>query len=101
MTSSNTPSTSTHRHDASQQPVTEQIVAAIADTADTSHRELPPLYEVIDPDALDRLFTPTYDGDTRSDGRVRFAYAGYEVVVHSTGSVEVSPVDAAGEQHHE
>ncbi|WP_227378841.1 HalOD1 output domain-containing protein [Haladaptatus halobius] len=101
MTAPTTTPASTRRHDASQQSVTEQIVAAIADAADTSHRELPPLYEVIDPDALNRLFTPTYEGDTRSDGRVRFAYAGYEVVVHSMSGVEVSPVSTSGEQHHE
>ncbi|MFB9807991.1 HalOD1 output domain-containing protein [Haladaptatus pallidirubidus] len=56
-----------------------------------------PLYEVVDPDALDSLFAPTYTGGTRTDGRVQFAYAGYEVVIHSTGDVNVSPLDAAGE----
>ncbi|WP_227380708.1 HalOD1 output domain-containing protein [Haladaptatus halobius] len=99
MTAPTTTPASPRRHDASQQPLTEQIVTAITDAADTSHRELPPLYEVIDPDALDRLFTPIYEGATRSNVRVRFAYAGYEVVVHSSGDVTVSPLDAAGDQH--
>jgi hypothetical protein len=77
-------------------PFTEQIVAAVATAADCSPRELPPLYEAIDPDALDRLFAPTYGGGLRSDGRVIFEYAGYEVVIHSPNDVDVNPTDAAG-----
>lgn len=105
MTTYNTSRAITDSQDASDHPLThppktltERIVAAVANAADCSSRELPPLYEVIDPDALDRLFAPTYEGGPRSDGRVMFEYAGYEVVIHSPSDVDVSPADAAGGQ---
>ncbi|WP_227378585.1 HalOD1 output domain-containing protein [Haladaptatus halobius] len=76
-------------------PLTERIVAAVADAAECSRYELAPLYEVVDPDAVDRLFAPTYEGNIRSDGQIQFVYAGYEVVAYSTGDVTVSPLGAA------
>jgi hypothetical protein len=47
---------------------------------------LPPLYESIDPDALDALFESA-DGNSV---QVEFEYAGRHVVVDSSGRVGVS-----------
>ena len=47
-----------------------------------------PLYAVIDPDALDRLFRSAPAG-TGIDGRVTFTYVGYDVTVLATGDVRV------------
>jgi len=49
-----------------------------------------PLYESIDPDALDALFR------AGSDGYLEFSYHGYEIRVTSDGSIDVrpAPVDA-------
>lgn len=47
-----------------------------------------PLYEVVDPDALDSLFEPC-PGSERSGGRVCFAYEGHEVVVRGGDEVVV------------
>lgn len=44
----------------------------------------PPLYDTIDPDALDSLF----DGTTRT-GTISFSYLGFDVTVESTGDVSV------------
>ena len=60
--------------------VTEAIVDAVSDAEDCDPLELPPLWNVIDPEALDGLFAPTRRGRPRA-GRVAFAYAGYEVSV--------------------
>lgn len=46
-----------------------------------------PLYEAIDPEALDELFRS-------GSGRVIFEYAGYEVTVESSGDVTVTPLSA-------
>lgn len=46
-----------------------------------------PLYEVIDPDALEVLFKD----DT---GQVTFEYQGYTVTVDHTGDVDLSGLDA-------
>ena len=60
--------------------VTDAIVAAVSDAADCDPLALPPLWNVIDSDALDGLFAPTRGGRPRA-GRVTFAYAGYDVSV--------------------
>ena len=82
-------------------PPSERIIEAVADAADTSHHELPLLYEVIDPEALNHLFASNYDGTTRAPGQVTIEYAGYEVVVSSSDDVTVSPLDATNDQHPE
>lgn len=73
--------------------LTEQIITAVADATNTTPHELPPLYEAINPDALNRLFAPTYTGDSRADGRITFLYADHEVVIHGSDVVAVKPVD--------
>ncbi|MDQ2049067.1 HalOD1 output domain-containing protein [Natronolimnohabitans sp. A-GB9] len=50
---------------------------------------LSPLFESIDPDALDRLFSSTGSGATRS-GSVSFTHDGYEVTATAAGEVVVS-----------
>ncbi|WP_227357339.1 HalOD1 output domain-containing protein [Haladaptatus salinisoli] len=88
-----------HRDDSHQPPtyhstsLTERVVTAVTDAADTSPDELGPLYAVVDPEALDRLFAPTTQGDTRTDGHVTFAYAGYQVTVTSDCMIELDPLD--------
>lgn len=67
-------------------PRTEAIVEAVADREGCEATELdPPLYGVIDPDALERLFEPA----DRPEGRVTFPYNGYRVVVTADGDVAV------------
>jgi hypothetical protein len=69
------------------------IQAAIAarDGPDTS--ECPPLYDAIDPDALEKLFAPLSRGGERR-GKVMFEYCGYRVTVHADRTVEIDPIDA-------
>lgn len=61
----------------------ESVIKAVAEAEGCDPLDSPPLYEVLDPDALDALF--------RGCGscRVGFEYAGYEVVVRSNGRVVV------------
>jgi len=71
----------------------EAVVEALADAKGVDPLELEPLYEVIDPDALDALFDPRGDGDRRA-GRVEFRTSGYRVEVTSTGRVHLTSLDA-------
>lgn len=67
----------------------EAVVEAVADADGVHPSEItPPLYEAIDPEALDGLFASTHRTD-RTDGRLAFAYSGYEVTVHWNGQVSV------------
>lgn len=76
--------------------VTVHLVRAIATAADVDPADLtPPLYEVVDPEALEALFAPTAGGATRR-GRVEFAYDDYRVTVSagSDGEVTITVAEA-------
>lgn len=79
---------------AGDQPLSEAVVQAVAAFSDRSSvgadsdEALDPLYDTIDPDALDALFRDA--GDDSRTGAVEFAYSGCEVTVDSTGLVTVT-----------
>ncbi|RBI59546.1 hypothetical protein DMJ13_22790 [halophilic archaeon] len=72
--------------------ITNKITKTVAEAADCPIHELPPLYEVIDPDALANLFAPTFEGEERTTGQVTFTYFGYKVTVKSTGNITTNPI---------
>lgn len=73
----------------SSDSVTETIVSEIAAREDTLPEDLAPtLYEVVDPDALERLFRPTVRG-TRH-GTVVFPFNGYTVTITSDEHVQIT-----------
>lgn len=67
--------------------VTQSIVREIAKLEGVAPGELPPLYETIDTEALDRTLTSLTD----AEGSFEFTYADYEVRVDSNGDVRVEP----------
>lgn len=72
------------------QPLSEAVLTAIASESDLDTLELAdefgPLYDVIDPSALDSLFQSS--GETEQcGGCVTFDYATYRVTVDQTGRV--------------
>lgn len=70
---------------ADDESLTVQLVQAVADAADVDPVDLsPPLYDAVDPEALEALFAPTEGGTTRR-GRVEFSYAEYRVTVSVDG----------------
>lgn len=73
--------------------VSTEVVTAVAATTNTPIEELPPLYDVVDTDALNALFTPRRDGRLRTGIHVSFSMAGCIVDVHD-GLVTVTPEDA-------
>lgn len=75
---------------ARDESVSQTVVGAVAEATDVDPLALdPPLYEVIDPDALDRLFDKA-----RSEVQIEFTMAGCQVRVHGAGSVVVVPPEA-------
>ncbi|WP_323192549.1 HalOD1 output domain-containing protein [Halostella sp. PRR32] len=63
-----------------------QIVNAVAEEEGVEPVTLdPPLAEVVDPDAVERVV----EDSTASDLEVRFAYRGHDVVVDDSGRVQV------------
>lgn len=66
--------------------VSERVVREVAGTTHSDALELPPLYEAIDPEALDTVV------ETMSNGAVSFTYLKHEVTVTDDGSISVEPV---------
>ncbi|PGF16070.1 hypothetical protein CP556_08035 [Natrinema sp. CBA1119] len=62
-----------------------RVVEALATATDTAAHELEPLYNVVDPEALDQLFQQ----DTNGGVRVTFEYGDSLVEVRSDGTVSI------------
>jgi hypothetical protein len=82
-------STTSQREAFEERSTSQRVIAAVAEETGNDPTEVGPLYHVIDPDALDRLFSAT-PGNDRNQGRVEFAFAGCDVAVSGDGEVEVS-----------
>lgn len=80
--------------DATELQPSEHVVQAIAARTDEDPLELSPLYEAVDPDALDALFGGPAREGSGSVGKVRFVYEGYEVTVHADGTVDLEEASA-------
>ncbi|OIB57844.1 HalOD1 output domain-containing protein [Natrialba sp. SSL1] len=66
------------------------VIEAVSTATDCDPTELPPLYDTIDPDALDALFSDQTATDVRPE--ISFTYDQYEVTISRTEvqlSVEV------------
>ncbi|WP_266081319.1 HalOD1 output domain-containing protein [Haladaptatus caseinilyticus] len=93
MGESNANIPSGNRSRAARPSITVRIQEAIAARKQSEWSDCPPLYDVIDPDALDRLFVPTQTGTGRQ-GTVTFQYCGYQVTVNSDRTVDLDPINA-------
>ena len=65
----------------------EAVIEAVADAEGVEPTDLQPLYDVLDPDALDALFQPRSHGGRSSRGQIAFEYHGYEIHVDEDGQV--------------
>ncbi|WP_408959375.1 HalOD1 output domain-containing protein [Natrinema sp. 74] len=72
-----------------QRSVSVAVVTAVAARRDVDPIELPPLYEWLDPDALDALFAPMQRGGSRS-GHLEFTYDGHEITVDCTDEMSIT-----------
>lgn len=61
---------------------TELILETVAAFSNTPVEELPPLYETVDPDALEQLF----GHDNTQALQVQFQYDGYLITLDSAGT---------------
>lgn len=61
------------------------LLRAVSAVADEDPRNMKPLYEVVDPDSLDKIFTPSQHHRGPPSGRVQFEYLDYTVVIKANG----------------
>ncbi|WP_158057784.1 HalOD1 output domain-containing protein [Halorussus halophilus] len=73
--------------------VDSTIVEAVAAVTDSEPTEIPPLHNVIDPEALGELFAQPRRAEyrNRTEGAVTFRLAGCEVRFHADGRIVVTP----------
>lgn len=76
----------------------EALMAAISAVIDDDPTTMPPLYSVVDPDALDRLFTPSGHTAAGLAGSVEFEYHDKLVVVNASGRGYVYERDEPGDR---
>lgn len=69
-------------------PLSATIVTTISSVRDKPVTDLPPLYDTIDPDALDVLFQPSQGGCSRNEGELSFPFDEVSVTVHASGEIE-------------
>lgn len=75
--------------DREQRSISIEVVSRIAELKGCDAVDLAPLHEVLDPDALDVLFEPLWNGSSRgAEGFVRFEYEGYRVTVTADGEID-------------
>ena len=70
--------------------VSDEVVSAVAAEKGVDPMELTPLYEVVDPDALDAIYRSDGFGRAGPPVRVEFTYSGCDVVIDGDASVTVS-----------
>ena len=76
------------------------IVTQIATIEDVPPTDLePPLHDVIDPDALDRLLDSNYRHASDESVSVEFTYRGHSVYVDATGTVDIDPSDGRSDSN--
>lgn len=75
------------RYDPTTTPASLGVVAAVARASSVETTDLEPLFESIDPDALDAL-TTDHDGRT-SNLRISFDYEGHSVTVCDRGWLQI------------
>lgn len=69
------------------------VVETVASATDREHRRVGPLYDAVDPDALDAFIDPDGAGGDTEARRASFEFAGRHVTVFATGEVVVHPTE--------
>lgn len=80
--------------DPATRSATEAIVSTVSDRTETGVAGLAPMYDVIDPDALDRLVRSVATRSGTSSAEVTMEYFDHTVTVHGHGMIEITPRDA-------
>lgn len=79
--------------DTTTQSVSAAVISTIAAISETPPIELPPLYSVVEPDALEKVVDARATGPTGRDVHVSLSFEGYDVSIASYGIIEVRRPD--------
>ncbi|WP_255195231.1 HalOD1 output domain-containing protein [Halorarius litoreus] len=73
-------------------PLHLTVVSGVAAMTNTEPEALPPLYDAVDPDSLERLLQSVPE-ENRQNVSIAFPFAGWNVEIEGTGEVTFSPAD--------
>lgn len=80
----------TIKNDGYDERISEKVITGVAEAKGVDPLDLDPLYDVIDPDALNSMFRPS-DGSPSASMELRFSMSGCQVVIRREGEVTVNP----------
>ena len=83
-------------YDWTDTPASTAVVETVAAACDCEPTELDPLYEVVDPDALNAVVS-SGDGPVAGGTTVTFEVADRSVTVHDGGAVVVRPAESGSD----
>ncbi|WP_227356880.1 HalOD1 output domain-containing protein [Haladaptatus salinisoli] len=69
--------------------ISTRIIRGVEDIVGPDEDNTAWLYDSIDPDALDTIFSPKHDGTPRDDGKVVFTARNCEISVRGNGEITV------------
>ncbi|WP_435157149.1 HalOD1 output domain-containing protein [Haladaptatus sp. DFWS20] len=69
--------------------VSTRVIRGIEEIVGEDEERRTWLYDSVDPDALDTIFSQKHSGGSREDGKVIFTAQGCEVVVHGDGEIHI------------
>lgn len=70
--------------------ITTRVVERVAEKEGVDATDLTqPLDQVVNPDAINALFSTRGDGTARSCGTIQFTYLGYEIVIDSEHNISI------------
>ena len=72
--------------------LTEAVVRALSAVNGCPPETLPPLAEVLDPDALDMIFDKGRNGNPRPGGRISFIYNGCRITIDNGEYLTIHPI---------
>ncbi|WP_435074505.1 HalOD1 output domain-containing protein [Halorubrum sp. HHNYT27] len=67
----------------------ESVIQGISEAEGVDEESIDPLFNTIDPDALDQIFRNLSNGPNRTGGKVEFTHEGYDVTVWADGGVSI------------
>ena len=78
-------------------PPSTAVIETVAVALDQEPTEITPLYDVIDPDALNTLIRSSDPDSVDDELTVTFPIAGQSVTVHGRGTVTIRPAEAGSD----
>jgi hypothetical protein len=82
----------------SDESVSSAVVRAVSAVEDREPCSLQPLADVLNPDALDELFTSRPGGRSRTGGRIAFVYSNCRVTIDNGEYLTLQPLES---RHHQ